>query len=249
MNHAAWWRPRQAEEYSPPACYQCRGIARNVCINCGDRYCARTRRRRRDMRGVRAIVAARPVHFVRRRRRVWGNGDVELYSLIDGSNCCKNFILHLTGGGRKLKKVLSFGSAARCRVGSVLAQGRPDFFPGYPINSPRNSPSPRSAPAAQEIGNHRVRIDAEQMIRGGENVLGRHRGVPNLAAKAVRGARRHGRGRCRRRRGPLNRRDQWCRPPPRGRESICGVRPCSLMHRTSVSSSRPRCSRSLMRPE
>ena len=51
MNHAAWWRPRQAEEYSPPACYQCRGIARNVCINCGDRYCA-------EHAGVAGICAA-----------------------------------------------------------------------------------------------------------------------------------------------------------------------------------------------
>ena len=44
-------------------------------------------------------------------------------------------------------------------------------------------------------------------------------------------------------------RDQWCRPAPLGLESICGVRPCSLMQTTSVSSNRPRCSRSRINAE
>jgi hypothetical protein len=34
-----WWRPQQAEDYEPPACYACNAIARRTCRNCGDRYC------------------------------------------------------------------------------------------------------------------------------------------------------------------------------------------------------------------
>ena len=34
-----WWRPQEAEDYEPPACAVCQGLARNVCIQCGDRYC------------------------------------------------------------------------------------------------------------------------------------------------------------------------------------------------------------------
>lgn len=34
-----WWRPQPAEEYTPPACYDCRGLARAVCYHCGERYC------------------------------------------------------------------------------------------------------------------------------------------------------------------------------------------------------------------
>jgi hypothetical protein len=39
MAHGAWWRPQPAEGYSPPACYCCKGIARQSCLNCGERYC------------------------------------------------------------------------------------------------------------------------------------------------------------------------------------------------------------------
>jgi hypothetical protein len=35
-----WWRPQEAEEYVPPACYQCKGLARAVCRNCRANYCA-----------------------------------------------------------------------------------------------------------------------------------------------------------------------------------------------------------------
>ncbi len=38
-NHG-WWRPQQADEYLPPACYACQGLARGVCRNCASRYCA-----------------------------------------------------------------------------------------------------------------------------------------------------------------------------------------------------------------
>ncbi len=34
-----WWRPQPAEGYTPPACYQCQGIARRVCSNCHELYC------------------------------------------------------------------------------------------------------------------------------------------------------------------------------------------------------------------
>jgi hypothetical protein len=34
-----WWRPQQAEEYQPPACYACQGLTRAVCRNCQNRYC------------------------------------------------------------------------------------------------------------------------------------------------------------------------------------------------------------------
>lgn len=36
----AWWRPQQADEYVPPACYSCQGLARGLCRNCDARYCA-----------------------------------------------------------------------------------------------------------------------------------------------------------------------------------------------------------------
>lgn len=36
---AAWWRPQPAEEYAPPACYHCRGIARQVCPHCHELFC------------------------------------------------------------------------------------------------------------------------------------------------------------------------------------------------------------------
>ena len=38
-HHHGWWRPRQAEEYVPPACYECKGLTRAVCRNCQSRYC------------------------------------------------------------------------------------------------------------------------------------------------------------------------------------------------------------------
>jgi hypothetical protein len=34
-----WWRPQQAEDYVPPACYACQGLARAVCPNCRSLYC------------------------------------------------------------------------------------------------------------------------------------------------------------------------------------------------------------------
>jgi hypothetical protein len=34
-----WWRPQLAEEYEPPACYACKGLARAVCRNCRSHYC------------------------------------------------------------------------------------------------------------------------------------------------------------------------------------------------------------------
>lgn len=35
-----WWRPQEAEEYRPPACYECKGLSRAVCRNCRANYCA-----------------------------------------------------------------------------------------------------------------------------------------------------------------------------------------------------------------
>jgi hypothetical protein len=37
--HNAWWRPQEAEEYQPPACYECKGLSRGFCRNCRARYC------------------------------------------------------------------------------------------------------------------------------------------------------------------------------------------------------------------
>lgn len=34
-----WWRPQPAEDFDPPACYECKGLARVVCRNCGSYYC------------------------------------------------------------------------------------------------------------------------------------------------------------------------------------------------------------------
>ncbi len=34
-----WWRPQPAEDFEPPACYECQGLARRVCRNCGCYYC------------------------------------------------------------------------------------------------------------------------------------------------------------------------------------------------------------------
>jgi hypothetical protein len=34
-----WWRPQEAEEFKPPACYACGALARRICRNCGSRYC------------------------------------------------------------------------------------------------------------------------------------------------------------------------------------------------------------------
>jgi hypothetical protein len=34
-----WWRPQAAEDYEPPACHYCKGIARMVCRNCQHLYC------------------------------------------------------------------------------------------------------------------------------------------------------------------------------------------------------------------
>lgn len=37
--HNSWWRPREAEEFKPNACYECKGLARAVCRNCLSHYC------------------------------------------------------------------------------------------------------------------------------------------------------------------------------------------------------------------
>jgi hypothetical protein len=34
-----WWRPQEAEEYKPPACYACGGLCRAKCRICESRYC------------------------------------------------------------------------------------------------------------------------------------------------------------------------------------------------------------------
>jgi hypothetical protein len=34
-----WWRPREAETYTPPACYVCKGLTRAVCRSCLCNYC------------------------------------------------------------------------------------------------------------------------------------------------------------------------------------------------------------------
>lgn len=34
-----WWRPQEAEDYEPPACYECKGLARLRCRNCGNLHC------------------------------------------------------------------------------------------------------------------------------------------------------------------------------------------------------------------
>lgn len=35
----AWWRPLPAEDFEPPACYQCHGLARHTCRHCRQLYC------------------------------------------------------------------------------------------------------------------------------------------------------------------------------------------------------------------
>src|SRR5262245_13092239 len=35
----AWWRPQLAEEFEPPACCVCKGLARLTCRNCHSLYC------------------------------------------------------------------------------------------------------------------------------------------------------------------------------------------------------------------
>jgi len=34
-----WWRPQQAEDFTPPACHECHGLARRVCRHCENYYC------------------------------------------------------------------------------------------------------------------------------------------------------------------------------------------------------------------
>jgi hypothetical protein len=34
-----WWRPQVAEAFDPPACYQCKGLARRICRHCSCHYC------------------------------------------------------------------------------------------------------------------------------------------------------------------------------------------------------------------
>lgn len=36
----AWWRPQEADEYVPPACHLCQGLARRTCVYCQKLYCA-----------------------------------------------------------------------------------------------------------------------------------------------------------------------------------------------------------------
>lgn len=47
----AWWRPQEAEEYQPPACYECKGLARGICRNCRATYC-------HEHRGVNGLCRA-----------------------------------------------------------------------------------------------------------------------------------------------------------------------------------------------
>src|ERR1700677_1220538 len=35
----AWWRTREAEDFEPPSCHVCHGLARRVCTNCRQHYC------------------------------------------------------------------------------------------------------------------------------------------------------------------------------------------------------------------
>jgi hypothetical protein len=37
----AWWRPISADDYVPPACYQCGGLTRARCVGCGRQFCAK----------------------------------------------------------------------------------------------------------------------------------------------------------------------------------------------------------------
>ena len=34
-----WWRPQEAEDFHPPACYACGGLTRNTCSNCTRPFC------------------------------------------------------------------------------------------------------------------------------------------------------------------------------------------------------------------
>ena len=36
----AWWRAQEAEDFEPPSCHICQGLARRVCRNCQQHYCA-----------------------------------------------------------------------------------------------------------------------------------------------------------------------------------------------------------------
>jgi hypothetical protein len=47
----AWWRPQEAEDFEPPACYDCGGLARLICRNCNSLYC-------REHAGSRGLCAA-----------------------------------------------------------------------------------------------------------------------------------------------------------------------------------------------
>lgn len=38
-HRGAWWRPLPAEDFEPPACYECKGLARRTCRHCGRLYC------------------------------------------------------------------------------------------------------------------------------------------------------------------------------------------------------------------
>jgi hypothetical protein len=39
-SQGGWWRPQEAEAYAPPACYECKGLARARCRNCLCHYCS-----------------------------------------------------------------------------------------------------------------------------------------------------------------------------------------------------------------
>src|ERR1051325_9129782 len=50
-NPNPWWRPQEAEDFAPPACYQCGGLARAICQHCGEYFC-------RDHAGTGRLCAA-----------------------------------------------------------------------------------------------------------------------------------------------------------------------------------------------
>lgn len=35
-----WWRPQPAEDYTPTACWICKGLTRAICVECRRPYCA-----------------------------------------------------------------------------------------------------------------------------------------------------------------------------------------------------------------
>src|SRR5437773_2714137 len=35
-----WWRPQEADDFEPPSCYECKGLARRSCMHCERLYCS-----------------------------------------------------------------------------------------------------------------------------------------------------------------------------------------------------------------